>query len=103
MLTVITTTQLRGGAEDDWDAAIGERFGSAQGRKGWVSGQLLNPEDASDVRVIVGTWESKADWEAWHHDPAFLEQRDRLEALAAEPSSVVWYSVVADARLGATG
>jgi heme-degrading monooxygenase HmoA len=98
MLTIITTTRLRPGAEAEWDAAIGERFQSAHGRTGWVSGQLLNPEDAPDVRVIVGTWESREDWEAWHHDPAFLEQRDRLEALAAEPSQAVWYSVVADAR-----
>jgi heme-degrading monooxygenase HmoA len=98
MLTVITTIKLRAGAEDEWDAAIGERFRSAHGRAGWVSGQLLNPEDASDTRVIVGTWENKADWEAWHHDPAFLEQRDKLEALASEPSRVVWYSVVDDGR-----
>jgi heme-degrading monooxygenase HmoA len=98
MLTVITTTRLRRGVEDEWDAAIGERFRSAHGRKGWVSGQLLYPEDASDVRVIVGTWESRADWEAWHDDPAFLQQREKLETLASEPSQVVWYSVVADAR-----
>jgi heme-degrading monooxygenase HmoA len=98
MLTVITTTRLRQGAGGEWDAAIDERFRSAHGRTGWVSGQLLNPEDDSDVRVIVGTWENRDDWKAWHDDPAFLEQRDRLEALAAEPSSVVWCAVVADAR-----
>jgi heme-degrading monooxygenase HmoA len=98
LFTVITTTTLRPGTEDEWDAAIGERFQSAHGRSGWVSGQLLTPEDDSDVRVIVGTWESKADWEAWHDDPAFLEQREKLEGLASKPSSVAWYSVVDDAR-----
>lgn len=98
MLTIITTTKLRPGGEREWDAAIGERFESAHGRPGWVSGQLLNPEDAPDVRVIVGTWERKEDWKVWHNDPGFLEQRDKLETLASEPSQTVWYSVVADAR-----
>ncbi len=98
MFTIITTTKLRSGAEQDWDEAIRDRFVSAQGRRGWVSGQLLNPEDAPDVRVIVGTWEHKEDWESWHNDPAFLEQRDRLEAMTSQPSRRVWHVVVADAR-----
>lgn len=98
MLTVITTTRLRPGAEEDWDAAMRERFESAHGRPGWVSGQLLTPVDEPEVRVIVGTWNTMDDWKAWHDDPAFLEQRDSLEKVATGPSDPVWYSVVDDAR-----
>jgi heme-degrading monooxygenase HmoA len=98
---VVTTTRLRPGAKQEWEAAIRERFESAHGHPGWVSGQLLTPEDGEHTRVIVGTWRSREDWEAWHHDPAFLEQRTRLERLEAEPSHVAWYAVVADARADA--
>jgi heme-degrading monooxygenase HmoA len=49
--------------------------------------------------VIVGTWQSRDDWEAWHHDPAFLEQRSTLEPLE-ERSRTEWFEVVADARRG---
>jgi hypothetical protein len=46
----------------------------------------------------VGTWQSRDDWESWHHDPAFLDQRSTLERLEEEPSRTDWYEVVADAR-----
>jgi heme-degrading monooxygenase HmoA len=98
MMTVITTTRLRQGAEQEWDAAIRERFQSAQERPGWVCGQLLTPLDAPDARVLVGTWSTKDDWEAWHNNPAFIDQRGRLEALEAEASTTAWYTVVADGQ-----
>ena len=98
MMTVVTTTTLRAGAEAEWDGAMRERFESAHSREGWISGQLLTPDDASPTRVIVGTWRSREDWESWHSDPAFLEQRATLERLEQEPSRSEWYRVVADAR-----
>ena len=69
MMTVVTTTRLRPGGEDEWDAAVRARFESARDRPGWVSGQLLTPTEEPHTRVIVGTWQSRDDWEAWHHDP----------------------------------
>ena len=98
MKTVVTTTRLRPGGEAEWDAAMRERFDSARGRPGWVSGQLLTPEDEPDRRTVVGTWRSREDWEAWHDDPAFLERRATLERLEAEPNHTQWFDVVADAR-----
>jgi heme-degrading monooxygenase HmoA len=98
MMTVVTTISLRPGAEAEWDAAIRERFESARGRPGWISGQLLTPDDAGSTRVIVGTWRSREDWESWHHDPAFLDQRTTLERLEEGPSRSEWFQVVADAR-----
>jgi heme-degrading monooxygenase HmoA len=98
MMTVVTTTALRPGGEQEWDTAIRERFESARGRPGWISGQLLTPEAGQHTRVIVGTWLTREDWAQWHHDPAFLDQRATLERLEAEPSRVEWFSVVADAR-----
>jgi hypothetical protein len=48
----------------------------------------------------VGTWATREDWEGWHHDPAFLEQRATLEGLEQEPSRSEWFRVVADAHTG---
>ena len=98
MMTVMTTSRLRPGGEQEWDAAMRERFDSASGRPGWVSGQLLVPEDGIPTRVIVGTWQTRDDWSNWHHDPAFLERRSTLERLEAEPSRSEWFEVIADAR-----
>jgi heme-degrading monooxygenase HmoA len=98
MMTVVTTTRLRTAGQDQWDAAMRERFDSARGRAGWISGQLLTPAGERDTRTIVGTWRSREDWQAWHDDPAFLEQRTVLERLEAEPNRTQWFDVIADAR-----
>jgi heme-degrading monooxygenase HmoA len=101
MMTVLTTSRLRAGAEDQWDAAMRERFESAQRMPGWVSGQLLTPEDEPQSRVIVGTWNSREEWMAWHDDPAFLDKRAVLQDLESGPNVTQWFTVVADARADA--
>jgi heme-degrading monooxygenase HmoA len=98
MMTVVTTTRLRAGGEEQWDAAMRQRFDSARGRPGWISGQLLTAEDEPDTRTIVGTWRSREDWKAWHDDPAFLDQRAVLERLEVEVNRTQWFDVIADAR-----
>lgn len=98
MMTVITTMTIPSGTEEDWDSLISERFESAHNRPGWVSGQLLAPTHAPETRLIVGTWRSRDDWEAWHSDPAFLEQRTKLEGIGAQQDATTWYDVVAHAH-----
>ncbi len=98
MMTVITTMRIPSGADEDWDSLISQRFESAHKRPGWVSGQLLTPTDVPETRLIVGTWRSREDWETWHNDPAFLEQRAKLEDLDARQGATVWYDVIAHAH-----
>lgn len=69
MMTVVTHVHLREGAGSDWDAAMRTRLSAAKKKSGWVGGQLLCPADKPDRRVIVGTWRTRANWEAWHRDP----------------------------------
>jgi heme-degrading monooxygenase HmoA len=73
MMTIVTHVHLKEGVARDWDAVMRTRLSAAKKRPGWVGGQLLRPADRQDRRVIVGTWKSRADWEAWHHDPQFTE------------------------------
>jgi heme-degrading monooxygenase HmoA len=68
---------------------MGERLSAAKDQPGWVGGQLLIPLDGLNQRVIVGTWQSRADWEAWHADKAFAETRKGLEGLEAAERAVV--------------
>ena len=96
MMTVITHITLKEGPEPEWDAAMRGRLANARSRRGWVRGQILMPLDALNKRVIIGTWQSRADWEAWHEDPAFAATREHLDGLEAETSAPGWYEVVAD-------
>ena len=96
MMTVITKVTLKEGAEPEWDAAIRRRLEAATGRPGWIRGQLVIPLEALNQRMVIGTWESRAAWEAWHEDDAFKESRERLVGLEEAPSDMSWYEVIAD-------
>jgi heme-degrading monooxygenase HmoA len=101
MMTIVTHVHLKEGAGRDWDAAMRTRLTTAKTRPGWIGGQLLRPADKEDRRVIVGTWKSHADWEAWHHDPKFAETRQQLDGLVRAPDEHWWHDVVLDVRKSA--
>jgi heme-degrading monooxygenase HmoA len=98
MLTIVTHVHLREGAGRDWDAAMRARLSAARKVSGWVGGQLLRSADKPDRRLIVGTWRTRANWEAWHHDPQFMETRQRLDGLESAPAEHWWHEVVLDVR-----
>lgn len=103
MMTVATYMKLREGAEPEWDAAMRERLSSATTRPGFVRSQILIPLDGLDRRVIIGTWATRADWEAWHNDPAFLATRQRLEDLQEGASNSDWHEVIEDQPTAGVG
>jgi heme-degrading monooxygenase HmoA len=98
MMTVITRVALNPGAEPEWDEAMRERMDAAYGRPGWIGGQVLIPVEGLNQRVIVGTWETRSDWQSWHEDPAFQETRLRMEGLQAGPDEMEWFEVVTAGR-----
>jgi heme-degrading monooxygenase HmoA len=101
MMTIVTHVHLKEGVARDWDAVMRTRLSAAKKRPGWVGGQLLRPADKQDRRVIVGTWKSRAAWEAWHHDPQFAETRQRLDGLESAPAEHWWHDVLLDVRKSA--
>jgi heme-degrading monooxygenase HmoA len=100
MMTIVTDVRVRPGAEDKWDAVVRDRMATAKERPGWVSAQLLRSESQPNQRVIVGTWRTRADWEAWHRDPRFKETRRQLDELVEGPEHRGWHEVVVDVRSG---
>src|SRR5262249_14436122 len=98
MVTIVTDVRLKEGSEQDWDTAMRERMAAAKKHAGWVGGQMLWPEDDPTRRVIVGTWQTRDDWERWHEDPEFAETREELEGLVMEPEEHEWHEVVLDVR-----
>ena len=102
MMTIVTHVTLTQGREPEWDTTMRERMSAAAARTGWVGGQLLIPLEAPDQRIIVGTWQTRADWESWHNDPAFTETRAKLDGLEAAPSRHAWHEVIEDWRAGAS-
>ena len=100
MMTVITETTLEVGQEPAWDNAFQERLAEAQKQPGWIGVQLLIPLDAPNKRVVVGTWESRADWEAWHATETFQRTRQQMNELNQSDGREQWYEVVSVASAG---
>jgi heme-degrading monooxygenase HmoA len=94
-MTIVTQVVLRENGAEQWDAAMRARVDSAKDRPGWVAVQLLVPEGEPRRRAIVGTWESREDWAAWHDDETFRETRQQLDGLQAGPADTTWYEVTA--------
>ena len=101
MMTVITEIEIEPGQEPRWDEAFHQRFREASRQPGWVSVELLIPVDAPNKRVVVGTWQSRADWEAWHQDPAFEQTRQRMQGLEEGTAENWWHEVLEDVRRSA--
>jgi heme-degrading monooxygenase HmoA len=94
MQTIVTHVRIRPGEEGAWDDAFRERATAAREQQGFVSVQLCKPEDAPSSRVVIGTWQTREDWQRWHGDEAFLETRRRLEETDDEKTAETWHEVV---------
>ena len=93
-MTIVTHVRIKAGQEPAWDGAMRQRVEAAKQQPGFLSVQLCIPADAMNERVVIGTWETRADWEAWHDNEEF----QRTRALMEEPDSKVrrewWHEVV---------
>jgi heme-degrading monooxygenase HmoA len=98
-VTVMTHVALRDApAAREWDSAMYERLSAARDQAGWICGQLLRPANDALLRTIVGTWQTREHWEAWHNEEAFRDTRERLEGLQSRPAETSWYEVVEEQR-----
>lgn len=98
MVTTVSEVNLREGSESAWDDLMRERLETVKGRPGWISGQVLKPaEGAGTKRIVIGTWESREAWAAWHRDPGFLDAREQLDRLESGRREQWWHEITAAA------
>jgi heme-degrading monooxygenase HmoA len=56
--------------------------------------QLCLPLEAPDERVVIGSWETRAAWEAWNESDAFQSTRKRMDRCEVDPKGEWWHEVV---------
>jgi heme-degrading monooxygenase HmoA len=96
MMTIVTQVTIEPGKEPLWDAAFQERVKAVKKQPGWVSVQLDIPARASNQRVVIGTWESRSAWEAWHTTDSFQRTRQRLDDAETGTRKEWWHEVTVD-------
>jgi heme-degrading monooxygenase HmoA len=94
MMTVVTHIEIAEGQEPDWDAAMRERVATAKQQAGFVSVQLCIPVDGLNERVVIGTWQTRADWEAWHESGIFVDTRERMDRCEVQRKGEWWHEVL---------
>lgn len=97
-MTIVSRVRVRPGEEQAWEEVFRERAAAARDQRGFVAVQLAVPVDAPEERVIIGTWESREDWEAWHGHESFVETRRQLEEVDDEKAQDRWHEVVLHER-----
>lgn len=94
MMTIVTRVKIEPGKEPAWDAAFRKRVEAARKQPGWIGVQLGIPADAVNQRVVIGTWETRADWEAWHATDAFQKTREQMEGAETDAREEWWHEVI---------
>jgi heme-degrading monooxygenase HmoA len=53
----------------------------ATGQEGYISGETLKSSDRPDVFLVISTWASAGDWEAWLKNQERQKIQARIDAL----------------------
>lgn len=53
----------------------------AMSQAGYISGETLKSNDRPDVFLVISTWASASDWEAWLLNKERKEIQERIDAL----------------------
>ena len=93
MQTIVTHVVVQDGQQDAWDAALRERVQAAVDQPGFIGVQVAAPTGKPNERVIIGTWDSREDWQAWHDDKQFLETRRQLDVVDEKTKDSAWHDV----------
>ena len=96
MMTIVTHVTIEPGKEPDWDTAFRERVSAVKKQPGWVSVQLSIPTREINKRVVIGTWETRAAWEAWHTTDAFQRTRQVMDGVETGAREEWWHEVTLD-------
>ena len=59
---------------------------------GYISGETLRGADDPTDYVVIGTWQSAADWKKWARSPERTQIQDKIDALLGEKTVYAIYN-----------
>ena len=59
----------------------------ASTQPGYISGVTLRHIDRPQEYLVISTWQSKEDWEAWFNNPKRQELQGQVDALLGQETS----------------
>jgi heme-degrading monooxygenase HmoA len=85
-IRVIIEWKTSPGTEPLLSELLRENRARLLGIKGYISGETLRCLDDPSTLIVVSTWRTLADWEAWVTSEERKEMQDKIESLLGAPS-----------------
>lgn len=60
----------------------------AMQQPGYISGETLHAVDDPNYYLVISTWESLADWEAWYQNPERRKLQEELDKYLEVPTKM---------------
>ncbi|MBW2003275.1 MAG: antibiotic biosynthesis monooxygenase [Deltaproteobacteria bacterium] len=83
-IKVIITRKVTKGKQKDLLPLLMELRSKAMSQKGYISGETLKGISDSDEFMVISTWNSLEDWNAWDNNPAREEIQAKIDASLEE-------------------
>ena len=82
MLTIVFIKRhMQAGAEKEFFALIKKLRSNAMGHDGYISGETLSRYDRPGEYLVISTWQSVEDWQAWEKDSERQEISRMIDSL----------------------
>ena len=83
--------EIEAGSEIKMNQLLLQLRAKAMQAKGYISGETLRALDNPNKFLVISTWNSLAEWEAWDHDPDRYQIQEEIDALLRHPAKTSIY------------
>jgi heme-degrading monooxygenase HmoA len=80
-IKVIITRKVAGGKERDLLPLLMALRAKAMEQKGYISGETLKGISDPDEFMVISTWNSLENWDAWNDNPDRIEIQEKIDAI----------------------
>jgi heme-degrading monooxygenase HmoA len=80
-IKVIITRKVARGREMDLHPLLMELRTKAMEQKGYISGETLKGISDPDEFMVISTWNSLENWDAWNDNPDRIEIQEKIDAI----------------------
>lgn len=93
MIRVLIERYFVRGMEKQLEKALSEARTSAMRSPGYLSGESLIDMNDTHHSLVISTWRTREEWEAWDHSDERRRVRAFIEPLLEGPEKVAVYEV----------
>ncbi len=83
--------EIKSGSELRLNHLLLQLRARAMQAKGYISGETLRALENPNRFLVISTWNSLAEWEAWDKNPARLEIQEEIDKLLRHPAKTSIY------------